>query len=1100
VASRGEYSIVPRRPRAIAGERREHAETFNPAASRSRFGITDSGVRYEVRLDRAGRAHYRTHGQPWRLIAPPGNVSPVFWSFHDVRRGRRLQDVRFEMIAAGRGRCIAKERGTERVFHLVMDELFRTYPPRTKRPRLGLRPPDPPVPGNYWKLDPEFFQAASTSPTVPDDLLRAYNRHPASLRFPLFRLVLAREIVDGTIVVQRPREWHLIDGRSPHAAWALSDLNPLRFTAADYRSAVSVATLRPAIRDVLRAVQAALSTPGGRRAADSVAEWSVDALDAALAAADETALTQVILSAFPRIPRAVRPLLRTWVRLAVRSLVGVVQTWTRDDLATTIRDEIVDQFVETAASGLARGLRRELDANGGAALVFPMLTCAALFVASLHQDGDVPPALRARDGEYQVNPGRLLRALTRTSTPAGISRILDALVVSARERELRTNERSWLANGRLPPRATTPNPPPPDLPAWRTIEYRHVATGTVDPRWGIAYDRVLDLGVGYSHWSEQYQDDWGGEIHAVRSRSALAQHEGFNSVLYRFLNGPVVDGDASIDGTTNFYMLVRLAPAGEPDGPAARPAKGRAHPTPIRQRFAVLWIDEQTYFTQRWRLLHPTKDVLGDSLSLQRTLHDDPARFAFDGSKFWEPFVGDRISEASRMVVRRQLVAVTGYDRATKRHEIYTIAFNYGICDRSWRYRTFPDGAAEKQLAKPVTAQPALPSSDAMTRVPIVYVNTLELRDDLTFRVAGWTPSALRGAPAVSGWYYQRYLPATQRHTPDALELRPRRKPSEAYAHPWHFLSRRAAQAAERFYQFGVYEDPIESRCQFYEVELLSSGGGVGPVPGSVDGGTWRNVTLGDDRRLRFHTRHVDWQAVGARRFVAVADMAAVRSPDQSLSMYEPHVHFRLQSRGPLGLIAVFADKRDDELQPASFLPQKTGLRRTADLGAAPRSPGAPPPRPSSPQELRLLARAHRRVDRAPRVPRVRVELQTDAAGGLSVALSFWSPDSDDELNVSVWKVRMAALEHDGSVVPLLETLRVPHFVRRIQPTGPLAAGDDGSASEAHRHDAMFVVPTDAVVAMRRFCTPRARVEHGTSVWFEDVVGHRATPDILEFS
>ena len=31
------------------------------------------------------------------------------------------------MIAVGRGRILAKEAGTDRIFHLVMDELFRTY-------------------------------------------------------------------------------------------------------------------------------------------------------------------------------------------------------------------------------------------------------------------------------------------------------------------------------------------------------------------------------------------------------------------------------------------------------------------------------------------------------------------------------------------------------------------------------------------------------------------------------------------------------------------------------------------------------------------------------------------------------------------------------------------------------------------------------------------------------------------------------------------------------------------------------------------------------------------------------------------------------------
>jgi hypothetical protein len=50
------------------------------------------------------------------------------------------------------------------------------------------------------------------------------------------------------------------------------------------------------------------------------------------------------------------------------------------------------------------------------------------------------------------------------------------------------------------------------------------------------------------------------------------------------LNGPLSDGDQFADGTCNFYILVRLAENG---------------------RFVVLYCDEQTLFTQRWRLAHP---------------------------------------------------------------------------------------------------------------------------------------------------------------------------------------------------------------------------------------------------------------------------------------------------------------------------------------------------------------------------------------------------------------------------------------------------------------------------------------------------------------
>ena len=128
----------------------------------------------------------------------------------------------------------------------------------------------------------------------------------------------------------------------------------------------------------------------------------------------------------------------------------------------------------------------------------------------------------------------------------------------------------------------------------------------------------------------------------------------YNLIQYRFLNGPVVDGDAFNDGTWNFYMLVKLE-SSENDG------------STLPQRYAILWIDEQTYFTQRWRLLHPTEDVLGDLFSLAHTIKDNPTWFPYSdtefwNTRFWSPFADDLITDVW-MAVRRQIVAVTGYDR-----------------------------------------------------------------------------------------------------------------------------------------------------------------------------------------------------------------------------------------------------------------------------------------------------------------------------------------------------------------------------------------------------------------------------------------------------
>ena len=72
--------------------------------------------------------------------------------------------------------------GTDRLFHLVTDELFRTR--RISGPDcnididVGCRDEDPPVPGFYMKLDPEYFAAGSPGLVVPPEARRQYADGP----------------------------------------------------------------------------------------------------------------------------------------------------------------------------------------------------------------------------------------------------------------------------------------------------------------------------------------------------------------------------------------------------------------------------------------------------------------------------------------------------------------------------------------------------------------------------------------------------------------------------------------------------------------------------------------------------------------------------------------------------------------------------------------------------------------------------------------------------------------------------------------------------------------------------------------------------------
>ena len=251
MATKGEYLINEETAPPVAGVRRAFGVMFDPASAASRRGIVDSGLRYEIQLTRGGRVRFRAEGLDWAEVVPANspNGPPVMLSFNEDRDGLPLPGVRFEMIAVGRGRILAKERITGRLFHLVMNDLFKTYP----RPSLGAiasagnrQPPDTAVPGNYFKLDPEFFSTTGSSPSFPAALAESYNRHPASLRFPLFRLLLSAQLLDATVITQCPREWHLIDARSP-----LSIIGPedLQITDDDFRAVMDRATIASILRE-----------------------------------------------------------------------------------------------------------------------------------------------------------------------------------------------------------------------------------------------------------------------------------------------------------------------------------------------------------------------------------------------------------------------------------------------------------------------------------------------------------------------------------------------------------------------------------------------------------------------------------------------------------------------------------------------------------------------------------------------------------------------------------------------------------------------------------------------------------------------------------
>jgi hypothetical protein len=601
---------------------------------------------------------------------------------------------------------------------------------------------------------------------------------------------------------------------------------------------------------------------------------------------------------------------------------------------------------------------------------------------------------------------------------------------------------------------------------------------------------VLDIGIGSSHWSENWQAQFGGEIHSLLAPRPLFQGERYSLIQYRFLNGPVIDGDAFNDGTTNFYMLVKLGPPGS-DGAG------------YLERYAILWFDEQTYFTQRWRLLHPTDDVLGDLFSLQHALRDNPEWHNFQLWRFWSPFRANLIDDDSRMIVRRNVIVVTGLSSTAGRHEIYTIVFNYGLCDQSWRWRLFPSG--EEVVIERTTAQdenPPLP--DKVGNGPAsayVVVNTVDLRDDTTIHVRGSLRIGANQTLRV-GRYVQRYLPANCHHVPERYELTGS-KPAVGFTHPWDFVSENAYQRADQFYQFGVYEDSLDSRGQYYKIDLLPNANGVMPTVDEAVSHVWRNDVAGaGESRMKMNTTNFVWSLPKENGVIVKRTKPDPNTNDlldpkllvhdfrnkPSISIFEPTARFRILERKPLGLIAVFSDKRDDDLQSASDLPHPTTFVEDRTI-----SPQLPRPIPAS---IRVLIKSNHRMLQPPNVRKAQVVI--DNAPGLRLLhISFWTPQTEQEVCENIWKVSLAAIDQNGAVFPIFSVLRFGNFVRRGVPDAPPPS--NVADLDAWQYDFDFPFTKEVEVNVRRFCTPDGHIDFGTSLWFEDVVGHRALPEELIF-
>ena len=271
--AKGDYIIFNNvRFQTVSAPGRRYGVMFNPSSSRSRFRIRDSGRRYSVRLTQQGTVEYSIDGDAtWKQITPlndpcTNRTFPKFITHERLRTGESLPDIFFDQIAVGRGRIIGKERGTDRLFHLYIDELFRggivrcnvgesQFPggfPVDNQDEV-VDPDDfkdIPIPPFNMKIDPEYFTTDPPSVIIPPEATREYSDHPGSLRLPVFNELLDMGISDVMLVLERARTWYLKDTRSQQAIISQDDLG---FSDQDLADVFTAAAMRSVLESIKKA-------------------------------------------------------------------------------------------------------------------------------------------------------------------------------------------------------------------------------------------------------------------------------------------------------------------------------------------------------------------------------------------------------------------------------------------------------------------------------------------------------------------------------------------------------------------------------------------------------------------------------------------------------------------------------------------------------------------------------------------------------------------------------------------------------------------------------------------------------------------------------
>lgn len=624
---------------------------------------------------------------------------------------------------------------------------------------------------------------------------------------------------------------------------------------------------------------------------------------------------------------------------------------------------------------------------------------------------------------------------------------------------------------------------------------------------------VLDLGVGHMHRHLHYEDTNGGEMDRMWQW------------FYSMFNGPIDDAGGFCDGTCNFYILckIRVRAGLEPSGE-------------FQNAYAVLWMDEQSYFSERWRLLHPDdhRSASLRSWSLVSWLGSwiGALEHRFDRRKYWCPFEAgwrsgrSRFDDHSRLAVARQTVLVTGIDPDQDDEPVlYSINASWGTGDRTWRWREYPCTVSNEE------GWPKYPPSESLC-----FPRSIGIRGDMTIFLMGRNEiETAEGPKYVNGYFYQKYLPADNTEVPHPDRLVEGEMPAEPFPHAWNFITQDEDVytgnfgLANRFSHFGVYEE-VDSRSQFYLVTLLT----------------------GDSDQISGVTAGAPW--VDRNRGLCIWD-ASSPFPNRSPSQFNERTYFKLVRREPFGWIAMLWDKRDDELSALKHTPLSFGKVTLSSREGLIKSPAdfstdnaveievslskrfkrwTPPvvqmakviiePAPKKVTILFYSRTAHRFDEYESRLaPPIDRETAQGLFDGPSPEPSldplseyrefddylasryastgdpaFPDPNQPEvsqfQPDVAIWRVTIAGFGPGGDVVQIFSETICDNtgagfiFHRRAK----YLYGYEWSATDSGEDQSLFD-------EFQEYCSESGSMAHGTSVWFEDITGHKSTAEKTVF-